>query len=345
LESWDDIMDFRFTGKIKVLPEDFVVEEVWGNFLCTIDQPSGSVVLDDDRALDYLHFTLIKRNWDTVKALRYIAKRLGVSLKRFGFAGMKDKRAVTAQRISIWRMRAEELSTLRLPDMFLKDFTYSDDRINLGDAEGNRFTITIKGIPLSKDKIDASLIAFKEYIRSNRILNYFGSQRLGGNCDNAKVGMAIVDGRLEEAVSIILEKVGTYIDQGRVDDIPDIFWIEKRILKYLQAKPCDYAGALRRIPKKVLRIFPHAVQSQTFNCKLRQAAITGDVPEIIEVEGFEIEKMPELRTFAINRRSYLDISNFDILGSDEGTARMRFTLGKGAYATTFLSNLLDSDSP
>jgi len=338
-------MDFKFSGKIKVLPEDFVVEEVWGKFLCTIEKPSGSVALDDDeQALDYLHATLIKRDWDTVKALHYMANKLGVSLKRFGFAGMKDKRAVTAQRISIWRMRADELSTLRLPDMFLKDFTYSDYRINLGDAEGNRFTITIKDIPLSKEKIDASLSSFMDYVKTTGILNYYGSQRLGGNCDNAKVGMAIVDGRLNEAVSILLEKVGTYIDQGRVDDIPDIFWIEKRILKYLQAKPCDYAGALRKIPKKVLRIFPHAVQSQMFNCKLRKAVLAGDVPETIEVEGFEIEKMPELRTFAIRRRCYLDISNFEVLGSDEGTAKIRFTLGKGAYATTFLSNLLDADS-
>lgn len=337
-------MDFRLTGKIKVRPEDFVVEEVWSNFLCTIDRPLEPVLLDDEKVLDYLHVTLIKRNWDTVKALRYIAKKLGVSLKRFGFAGMKDKHAVTAQRISMWRIRAEELARFRLPDMFLKDFTYSDDRINLGDAEGNRFTITISGIPSSKDKIDTSLDAFKEYIKSNRILNYFGSQRLGGNCDNAKVGLAIVDGRLDEAVNILLEKVKTYIDQGRVDDIPDIFWIEKRILKHLQTKPCDYAGALRKIPKKVLRIFPHAVQSQIFNLKLRQAVLAGDVPETIEVEGFEIEKLPELRTFAIQRKSYLDPLNFDILGSDEGTAKICFTLGKGAYATTFLSNLLDADS-
>jgi len=335
-------MDFRFAGKIKAQPEDFVVEEVWGDFHCTIDRPSGQLLPDDE--LVYLHATLIKRNWDTVKALCYIAKKLGVSLKRFGFAGMKDKRAVTAQRISIWHIRAEELARLRLPDMFLKDFTYSDDRINLGDAEGNKFTITISGIPLSKEKIDASLDAFREYIGSNRILNYFGSQRLGGNCDNAKVGLAIVNGRLDEAVNILLGKVRTYIDQGRIDDIPDIFWIEKRILKHLQAEPCDYAGALRKIPKKVLRIFPHAVQSEIFNAKLRQAVLAGDVPESIEVEGFEIEKLPELRTFAIKRNSYLDLTNFDILGSDEGTARICFTLGKGAYATTLLSNLLCVDS-
>jgi len=337
-------MDYRLVGRIKVRPEDFVVEEDWGNFLCTINRPSGHVLLEDEQVLDYLHVTLIKRNWDTVKALRYIARKLGVSLKRFGFAGMKDKRALTAQRISMWHIRAEELEGLRLPDMFLKDYAYSDDRINLGDAEGNRFTITIKGISLSKDRIDASLDAFEGYLKTNRILNYFGSQRLGGNCDNVEVGLAIADGRLDEAVNILLEKVRTYIDQGRIDDIPDTFWIEKKILKHLQGRPCDYAGALRKIPKKVLRIFPHAVQSQMFNWKLSQAALAGDVPETIEVEGFEIEKMPELRAFSIRRKSYLDISNFDVLGSDEGTAKIRFTLVKGAYATTLLSHLLTADS-
>ena len=329
--------DFRLTGKIKSQPEDFVVEEVWRDFLCTTDHPSKVTLADDIE--DYLHFTLVKRNWDTVKALSYIANRLRISLKRFGIAGMKDKRAITAQRVSVWRVKAGELENLVLPDMFFKDFAYSEDRINLGNAEGNRFTITIRDIPLPRDTIATSLSAFEEYVHEKGIPNYFGSQRIGG--DNVEVGRAIVEGRLEGAVNILLEKIRPFIEQGRIDEIPDIFWIEKRVLMHLRGKPGDYAGALRKMPKKILRIFPHALQSQIFNERLRQAISVGDVPETIDVEGFEIKRMPELKTYAIQRGSYIDLHEFTILGVDDGTTKIRFILGKGAYATTFLSYLVD----
>jgi len=331
--------DFRLAGRIKSQPEDFVVEEVWRDFLCTTDRPWGTAPADDPK--DYLLFTLVKRNWDTVKALGYIADRLHISLKRFGIAGMKDKRALTAQRISAWRVKAEELMSLILPDIFLKDFSYSGDRINLGDAEGNRFTITIRDIPLSREAIATALGSFEAYLRENRVPNYFGPQRIGRAGENVMVGRAMMEGRLDEAINILLEKVRPYMEQERIKEIPDIFWMEKRMLMHLREKPGDYAGALRKIPKKILRIFPHALQSQIFNERLEQAISAGDVPESIAIEGFEIGKMPELKAYRIHRRSYIDFRDFKILGIDDGITNIRFVLGKGAYATVFLSHLVD----
>jgi hypothetical protein len=137
---------FKLGGKLRVLPQDFIVEEVWENRVCDINQPLSTHVGDQGNSTlqepkDYLHFTLVKHNWDTIRALNYIRRKIGVSLKRFGFAGMKDKRAVTAQRVSLWKGRADVLAHLKLHEMFLKEFEYADERINLGNAVGNRFTI------------------------------------------------------------------------------------------------------------------------------------------------------------------------------------------------------------
>jgi tRNA pseudouridine13 synthase len=336
-----DVGNFKFAGRIKKDPEDFIVEEVWDGCLCSIDHPSETTFSPSGEVGDYLHFTLVKRNWDTVKALRYIAKGLRVSLKRFGIAGMKDKRAITAQRASIWRVRAEEMMKITLPDILMKDFSYAKERINLGDARGNRFTITIRDIPLSKDEVVASLAAFKTHLLGGRIPNYFGSQRIGGNDDNVEIGRAIVAGRLEEATSILLRKVEPYVRGGRIDDIPDIFWIERMVINHLRGRPNDHAGALRKIPKKILRIFPHAMQSKIFNERLRQAILMGDVPEYMEVEGFEVKTMPELRTRTIQRKSHLEVMDFGVLETGDGMAKIRFMLGSGQYATTLLAELLD----
>jgi len=332
---------FRLGGEIKVFPEDFVVEEVWEDRVYTVDFSLLNRVVDGPSSFrdtkDYLHFTLVKRDWTTVKALQYMAKRLHVSLKRFNFSGMKDKRALTAQRVSAWRVEARDLRRLRLKDVRVKDLGYSDERLTLGDASGNRFTITIRNIPHGKAEIHRILDEFGSVAREGKIPNFFGPQRLGGG--NVAIGKAIVDGDLKLATEILLQKVQPYLEKGSVEDLPDVFWIEKRVLQHLKNHSNDYAGALRKIPKKIRRIFTHSVQSQAFNEALQEAVLKGDVPEVLEVEGFHVGRMPELSTHSIQRRGYLDVRGFSILRVEDGVARIRFTLGSGEYATTFLSYL------
>ncbi|MEM2841794.1 MAG: tRNA pseudouridine(13) synthase TruD [Thermoproteota archaeon] len=335
-------MAVKLSGKIKVLPEDFVVEEVWQNGICSIDIPVEFFVSSNSDVCEYLHFTLVKRNWETVKALRYISRKLHMSLKRFGFAGLKDKRAITAQRVSIWHCKAEELARLKLPDMMFKDFKYSDERINLGDALGNRFTVTIRNIPFSANQIIAKLEDIKEYVKEDRLPNYFGPQRMGKDYENVNIGRAILSGDLEEAVYILLKKVRHYMEQGRVEEIPDVFWLEKRVINHLKLQPRDYAGALRKIPKKIRRVFISAFQAQMFNERLAQAISSGKVPDEIEVEGLEVRRMPELSSKAVRRSSYLHVDGFEVIEVSDGIAKIRFKLGRGEYATTFLSYILET---
>jgi len=167
------LVDFCDKELMTVIAEEsgLLFEEVWENRVCDINQPlsphvgdSGNTPLQEPK--DYLHFTLVKQNWDTIRALNYIRRKIGVSLKRFGFAGMKDKRAITAQRVSLWKGRADHLAYLKLHEMFLKEFEYSEERINLGNAVGNRFTITIRDIPLKQREIADTLNRFTQEVTS-----------------------------------------------------------------------------------------------------------------------------------------------------------------------------------
>ena len=124
--------------EIKREPEDFVVEEI---------TPAKKVLKIGKKYKfkegqgDQLICVLQKRNWDTNLAISEISNRLFVSRKRIGFAGTKDKRAVTTQRISLWKIKnAERLS---IKDMILTPLENSDTRIDLGDLWGNRFTIKV----------------------------------------------------------------------------------------------------------------------------------------------------------------------------------------------------------
>ena len=333
---------FSLGGRTKVFPEDFVVDEIWKESVFTTDLPDQGSAGDAPPSKqpgtvgEYLHFTLVKKDWTTVKLLQVMSDRLHVSLKRFGFSGMKDKRALTAQRISVWHLKADRLGRLRVKDAWVKDLGYSNERITLGQASGNRFTVTIRDISHDQAKTREILEGFEQATRKDRIPNFFGEQRLEGG--NVEVGNAIVAGDLKQAVDTMLLKVQPYLGSG-LDSIPDVFWTETRVLQHLQDHPNDYAGALRRIPKKILRIFTHSVQSQSFNDALMGAIQKGEVPEKLEIGGFPVPRMPELSTISIQRNSYLSMTGFEILRIEENIAQIRFSLGTGEYATTMLSQL------
>jgi tRNA pseudouridine13 synthase len=334
---------FFLGGNIRSIPLDFIVEEVWPQQTYSIRYSPFNKLQDLITRKwrgekEYLHFTLVKTDWDTMRALRRIGKALHVSIKRFGIAGMKDKKAVSAQRVSMWHGRADQISQLRLKDLIIKDLLYAPDRITLGMAKGNRFTITIRGVEKTRQECRQILQQFQAQVMQPGIPNYYGPQRLSGG--NAEVGSALKEGRLQDAVERILRKVQPYLQTGSVQEIPKVFWYEKRMVLHLKQFPKDYAGALRRIPKKIRRIFTHAYQSHLFNEQLKQLISGKQIPKMITIPGFPVPKMPELSTRPITRRSLLTADDFTIVHNQEGEVVVRFMLQKGEYASTLLSHLI-----
>ena len=96
----------------------------------------------------YLHFTLHKVNMDTTSALQALARALGVREKVFGYAGTKDKRAATTQRVSIFRAEPARVSgaARSCRGVSVGDFAYSANPLHLGELAGNEFVITIRDL-------------------------------------------------------------------------------------------------------------------------------------------------------------------------------------------------------
>jgi len=77
--------------------------------------------------------------------LREDAERLGIPLKSFGFAGNKDRNAVTEQKISIFR-GSKNFENVELSGIGLKYLGNGKEPISLGDLEGNEFEIIIRNL-------------------------------------------------------------------------------------------------------------------------------------------------------------------------------------------------------
>src|SRR5271170_4347838 len=128
---------------------------------------------------EYCHFTLKKNNRDTMSTASIISKWLKCHHKVIGYAGTKDRRAITTQRFSAQRIRPERLVSLnKLGNsigVWLGDFTYSSIPIKLGDLKGNKFTITLREIPSEIINLEGLMKSLKE----NGFINYYGMQRFG----------------------------------------------------------------------------------------------------------------------------------------------------------------------
>jgi tRNA pseudouridine13 synthase len=254
-------------GILRSSAEDFQVDEVYPDF----NYEGGR----------YLVLEVEKKDWDTHHLIRELSGQLRISQKRFGWAGTKDKRAVTRQRISIMNLDESELARITLPDIKIRVLGRTNRGVDLGDLLGNRFKIKIK--EMNCRDLPSRLARITEEIRNLLgIPNYFGTQRFGEiRPVTHKVGEALVRGKTEEAVFTYLAM--PFSDEPVVTrNTRQILWDERDVrkalktypsylryelamLNYLVERPEDYAGSFNVLSPNLRHMFVHAYQSYIFN--------------------------------------------------------------------------------
>ncbi|KAK7535042.1 pseudouridine synthase [Phyllosticta citribraziliensis] len=180
---------------------------------------------------EQLHFTLYKENKDTMEIISFLCKALRVDDRKFGYAGTKDRRAVTVQRISATRISAPQMAELasRLFNCRIGNFEYKPKALSLGDLAGNEFTITLRdchfpgeeGKSIEERVQDARSRLQKavEHFESHGFINYFGLQRFGTYAVSTDtIGKHMLKGDMETAVDLIMtysqEQLEAYDKQG-----------------------------------------------------------------------------------------------------------------------------------
>lgn len=143
---------------------------------------------------EHLVLKVRKKELTTWEMILRLAKHLGIDKREIGYAGLKDKHAMTVQYISILAKNEEKLSSFDDEYIKILDTTRHNNKIRTGHLKGNRFDVRLKKVlGVSRDKLDSSL----EWIAQNGVPNYFGSQRFGIEGDNYLKGKAIIDKKLK----------------------------------------------------------------------------------------------------------------------------------------------------
>lgn len=228
----------------------------------------------------FLRFHLYKENKDTQEALGIIGKMLGIQSKSFGFAGTKDKRAVSTQRVTVFKQQASRLAALndRLIGIKVGDFCHVKEGLLLGRLLGNRFTVTLRGVIAdSEDTIKAAA----DSLGRHGFINYFGLQRFGtGSVPTHLIGATLLRGEWKTAVSMILDpregerdvirKAREYYKEsndieGTLRQLPRHLVAERAVLQCLKKCPGDYLQAMKAIPRTLRMMYVHGYQSYLWN--------------------------------------------------------------------------------
>jgi tRNA pseudouridine13 synthase len=164
------------TATLKLLNEDFIVTEL------PLQLPSGEG--------EHIWLEIEKNGANTAFVAQQLAEAASVQEMDVGYAGLKDRHAITRQWFSIYLPKGEtpDLTLLQHPEFNVLSQSRHVKKLRPGDLQGNRFRIVLRDVTGDRDAIDANL----EAIASHGVPNYFGAQRFGHDGGNVEQGRAML---------------------------------------------------------------------------------------------------------------------------------------------------------
>jgi tRNA pseudouridine13 synthase len=330
-------------GRIKAVPEDFEVEEI------PAYQPSGNG--------DYLYLWVEKRDMGAEYFARQVAQRLGIAAGEVGTAGLKDRRAVTRQFVSVPARAEGELGRLEGDGIRVLSVGRHGNKLKPGHLHGNRFRILVRQAdPQAAERLGPLL----DRLRREGLPNFYGPQRFGREGETVRLGLALLrgepppvpaSGRRPNLRSAFLRKLALSAAQSALFN------------HYLGRRLAD--GLLRRVlPGDVMAKWPFGGMFVAEDVGREQArfdaretvhagpmfgrktfAAAGEAAAreaaVLQDAGISAEAFRRFGKLLQGTRRHNLVYVDDLAAADEAEGvRLTFTLPAGSYATVLLAELM-----
>ena len=325
------------TGNIRMLPDDFTVHETLAF------EPSGNG--------EHVFLQVRKRSENTEFIARQLAKFANVSLRDVGYAGLKDRHAVTTQWFSVWLPGKPEPDWAGIINANLEilQAVRHNRKLKRGALSGNRFEITVRDWQGDEARIINQLAA----IKTNGIANYYGEQRFGHHGQNVNKALAMFKGE-----KIKREQRGLYLSAVRSFLFNQILGERIAAGNWNQALAGDCY-----LFDRSKAYFKSSLPDEEILSRLTTGAIhpsgalwgkgeTSVSANVFAIEQEVIDRYPELAHGLVDygvelarRALRVNIEGLDWQFSDQTTLRISFALPAGCYATSVLRELIASNSP
>ena len=326
---------------LRATPEDFEVDEILG-FAASGEGPHALL-------------RVRKRGANTEWVARELARAVGVKPFEVGFAGLKDRNAVTTQHFTVPRGKraAEEFIGFKGEGYEVLSAAAHQRKLPRGALEGNRFVITVRGLAC-----DAAQLAERvQHIATGGCPNYFGEQRFGREAGNLEQvlrrAQRLAEGGRSDRRSrgprrCRLHAVGRaqrdlqchaggargagHLESPVDRRCRESRWPRQRVRR--RRRGCRTRAALRRARRASHRATGRgrASRSRAGEVLALEDAVAAQFPEalaVIHAEGMK----PERRALRIRVRDLEHEYSGD-------TLRLRFALSAGSFATTVLREII-----
>ena len=163
--------------RIRACPEDFVVDEL--------------PLYDCSGEGEHTFVRVEKRLRTTEQVARTLAREAGVRPRDVGYAGRKDRNAVTRQWFSVPGLAPDQALALDVPGLRVLEASRHRNKLRTGHLAGNAFAIRVRGVPpaLAVQAEERSAV-----LRTRGMPNRFGDQRFGRDGDNVESARALLAG-------------------------------------------------------------------------------------------------------------------------------------------------------
>ncbi len=260
-------------GRIKERPEDFLVDEQ------PLYQPCGEG--------EHIYLFVEKRGLSTLQAARVLANHFGVHISAIGHAGLKDKAAITRQVFSVHTpgRGMDDFPMFRHERMGVLWADVHTNKLRTGHLLGNRFSIKIRGVEISKA---VPVVRAMALLEKSGVPNRIGEQRFGYTQRNHLVGRAMILGDDAGVLDALLSPAGDMADGQRaarelyargdygaaLDSFHRESRTERRVLGVL-IRGGTASKAVRSIDRMEEEFFLAAFQSAVFNAVLDARLVEG----------------------------------------------------------------------
>ncbi len=315
---------------------------------------------------EHIILKIRKKDLTTWDALNIISDYVGCKSRDIGYAGLKDKNAMTIQSISVPKKFEEKIDKFEHPLIKILEKTYHNNKLRIGHLKGNNFFIRLKRVfPNDAVKLEEVL----KKIAVFGMPNYFGFQRFGIEGNNYLKGKDIIDGKLREKNRKLKQMYVNAYQSYLFNQ-----WLSKRIetSKLVNAfKPKEIYEKLnmseneikelknQKHPFKILLgdVMSHypfgkifyvenlTDEAEKFNNQDRvpTGLLCGKKVKIAIDKARELEKDYDKKTIMDGSRRFAWVFPSEIQSNfkeEKNWFEINFTLPKGSYATELISELL-----
>jgi tRNA pseudouridine13 synthase len=325
-------------AEFRSTPEDFEVEEVPAYL------PSGSG--------EHIFAFIEKRELTTKDAVRALCESVGADPKAAGWAGLKDRHAITRQWVSIWGTTPDALTKAEIEGVQVLEAAPHSHKLRTGHLQANQFRLRLRQVEASR--IDDLRRVLAE-IETRGLPNYYGEQRFGREGDNAERALRWVLGEARAPRGGFQRKLQMSALQSQLFNRCVAERVQTSTLGQVFAgdvmKKHDSGGLFIATDLEDAQVRADAWEISAtgpmFGAKMRwpEGEARAREEALLQEVGVTLEHLGKWKRIAPGTRRFVRVpvpkTGVSVSGN---TVNLEFTLPAGSYATILVREILKRDA-